>query len=1111
MEKDNKKIRMKELDLQDKYLVNFLTERPDGLRYKEVKANTVSSQFFVVEDLKHFISSTTLNKDNYRKLLRKFGSEKELLDKFMEFLNQRIKEAMNMAIFINGNKSVTFEGVKLHLFYPSGSETHEDKLFDENIFSVVQELPYTFRYEGKQIFSFRSDLSFFLNGIYLGYSELKSNYNNQNARNNGCKKVAKDYLQAVQEYLVIAEGNDINQSIRKEFLKIFEKAIHITSTDINDTYVIRNISNQFDEIKTQVTTRIPDFDDYDKKIAKDFKPWPLRNPGGSKTERFEEMYKALYDKKMIEKEILYYNFIERELVKKESSRGKEYKHNDGKLISPRPKQKFGADKVMSKINEFLEHEAEPDYFLNKLRAELKAKGVGDVQMEELVAKRKKYQNNKNVYSLLLQYAAGFGKSNIIGWAALQLKDLRKDGEYIYDKVMLVVDRLQLRDQLDSKLHNMNIQKGMFIEADSKKSFLDALKSDKRIVVVNLQKFARVSEALTPDAISKLASLRVAFLIDEIHRSNSGDQHESMVNIFDELQNVFDVNTDYKKKHKKKNLILGFTATPSDHTLARFGEFSKYAENMPIWVPFDYYTMKEAIEDGFILNPLKGIVPVSSKMFFEIPNSGIEGFEGDTGYENIPDDTDTGIDAQGKKYAIRKKKIYQNPERIEAISKFVVERLVATVYHTIRGTAKAMLAVSSIKAAIKYKKFIDKYFAEIVKQAKYERFKDAPVYIVYSSDGQAHQNSSSLNGGLSEEKVLQNFAIKKSGLIIVVDKLQTGFDEPKLQTLFLDKEVRGINAIQTISRVNRTIKYKNDCKIVDFSYKNINVKNIKAAFERFSNVVVSDFDPLGDEAKLEIYYDELKQSEIYTAHFDKFVKYEKDELEFLTIMEIENGFAGFIHNNKKEAGELKNKINNYFKILNLIEFVIELDPRFSEEYFLQFWKRFNNEYNNINKQDEIIDDVEIYFDNKIGIIAPPEYKEKVKKPGLSGGTSGPADKPYKFDILKVIAKRNQEEEAIEELIKDFETKIEKFFAYVKADEAGKRVVAKMRDDGSAFDSEEIYADFTKLYNKFIRRNAELGEFFIRETRDNITQLCDDFEKTLIKLYPDNDILSMAAEP
>ncbi len=110
----------------------------------------------------------------------------------------------------------------------------------------------------------------------------------------------------------------------------------------------------------------------------------------------------------------------------------------------------------------------------------------------------------------------------------------------------------------------------------------------------------------------------------------------------------------------------------------------------------------------------------------------------------------------------------------------------------------MLAVSSNKSAISYKQYIDKFYCEIVKEKKYERFAEAPVFIVYS-ESQEHKSPNSLNDGLSEEKVLQNFAIKKNGLMIVVDKLQTGFDEPKLHTLFLDKEISGINAIQTISR------------------------------------------------------------------------------------------------------------------------------------------------------------------------------------------------------------------------------------------------------------------------------------------------------------------------
>ena len=1087
---------MKELDLQDKYLINFLCERPDGLRYKEAKANTVSTQFFIVEDLKHFVSETELNKGNYKKLLKKFKSEKDLLNALTLFLDEKIKSSMNMAIFINTFKSVTFEGVKLHLFYPSGSEFEEDNLFDQNVFSVVQELPYSFRYEGKQHFSFRPDLSFFLNGIFLGYSELKSNWNNQTSMKNGRMKVLKDYLNAVQEYLTIADKNDFSQNIRKDFLKIFEKAIHITSTDIAETYVIRNISNHFDEIKTTVQNGSYDFDQYEKKVLKDFKPYPLRNKNASKTERFEEVFKALYDKKMIEKEILYYNFIERELIKKEGSKTKEYKHNDGRLISPRPKQKFGTDKVISKINEFLEHEEEPDYFIRKLEAELRAKRIGEGQIKELIAKRLKYQNNKTVYSLLMQYAAGFGKSNIIGWTALQLKDLRKDGEYVYDKVMLVVDRLQLRDQLDSKLHNMNIQKGMFIEANDKKSFITALSSDKRIVVVNLQKFTSVDNILDPSVVKKLSKMRIAFLIDEIHRSNSGVQHEEMISVFDELQSSFDQSKDYQKQQSKKNLIVGFTATPSDHTLARFGEFNKYAESEKIWIPFDSYTMREAIEDGFILNPIKGIVPVSAKMFFEIPDNDLEGFEGDLGYgfEAIPEDTDTGIDEYGKKYAIRKQNIYLNTERIEAISKFIVERLVSSVYHNIRGTAKAMLAASSIPAAIKYKGFIDKYYAEIVKHKRYERFAEAPIYVVYS-DNQEHRSASGLNSGLSEEKVLQNFAIKKNGLIIVVDKLQTGFDEPKLHTLFLDKEIRGINAIQTISRVNRTTKYKNDCKIIDFSYKNVNVKNIKAAFEHFSNVVVSDFDPLGDEEKLVDLYKELNTHLVFKTHFQLFKSYHTTNPDVSIILTMENALDDYIRNQKEEAAKLKEKVLAYFKILNLIEFVIDLDQKYCEKLLLDFWRKYNMLYNQINKQDEIIDDVEIYFDNRIGITAPKDPKPNSTKSPVAEPPGPGYGNKYKYSILKVIEKRNQEEEAIAELIADFENKITALFQFIKQDEMGVRLIAKINDDGSAFSQEEIYADFTKLYRKYSIKNKDLGDFFIRETKDNLTQLCDDFERSL----------------
>ena len=114
-----------------------------------------------------------------------------------------------MALFINANKSITIEGTKLHLFYTSDSVIHDDALFDENIFSVVQELPYKFNYQGAQIFAFRPDIVTFVNGIYLGYSELKSNYTSQTASKNGRGKVIKDYFEAVKVYHQYIDANEM--------------------------------------------------------------------------------------------------------------------------------------------------------------------------------------------------------------------------------------------------------------------------------------------------------------------------------------------------------------------------------------------------------------------------------------------------------------------------------------------------------------------------------------------------------------------------------------------------------------------------------------------------------------------------------------------------------------------------------------------------------------------------------------------------------------------------------------------------------------------------------------------------------------------------------------
>ncbi len=1067
---------MSELHLQDKFLIPFFCQE---LGYQEVKANTITNSLIIEEDLQTFISTTELNRKPYEILLKKYQNKaKELLSELIELIQERIASSRNMALFINANKSVTLKGIKLYLFYTDDSVIHNSSLFEQNIFSVVQELPYRYEYQDKQIFSFRPDISLFVNGIYLGYSELKSNFSNQTARKNGRNKVIKDYFEAVRAYYETFDRNPYlndKDKHRKDFLKIFEKAIHITTTDIAETYVIRTIDHFFEEILTTCREGKYDREEYDKRAIKIFKPYPLLNPEADKKDKLKQLFSAHYSKNALEKEILYYNFIERDVYVVKGK--KELKNELGHLISPRPKQKFGTDKILAKIDEFLEHETEDDYFIHKLEQQLAH--VSPSKRTELIEKRKAYANNKNVYSLLLQYAAGFGKSNIIGWAALQLKDLRRNGKYVYDKITIVVDRLQLRSQIDSKMLNMNIDNRMYIEANNKKTFEDALKSDTRLVIVNLQKFGAVREMLDADTLQKLAQLRIVFLIDEIHRSNSGERHEEMVNIFDELQTPFDEQIQYNQTRTKKNLIVGFTATPDDSTLARFGEFSGYAESEKLWVPFDSYTMKEAIADGFILNPLKNIVPVASKMLFDIPSNELEGFE-EPNYKDAD-----------------KKDIYENRDRINAIAQYIADLLVKDVYRQIRGTGKAMLAVYSIKAAIAYKQAVTEHFNELVKQPKYAKYADAPIHIVYSSN-QEQQNATGLNNGFTEEKVLENFALRKNGLIIVVAKLQTGFDEKRLHTLFLDKEIKGIAAIQAISRVNRTAKHKNDCKIVDFSYNNVNVQNIKDAFEHFSDVVVSDFDPFSDKRILEILFVQLKNSGVYTEFFDTFLRTFNDDAKYNnpeSYLDLENSIEKHIAANPKHTADAKAKAAQYFTILNRIEYVISLDEKYSQPSLLEFLRLFNKIYNRLHRSDDTKDAIEVYFDNQIGIIEveTKQLEPKKKKITKVAETSG-AYKVHKFDILAILEARNQQEDTKGEKIREFEAKIKDLFNYVRNCDEGKRLIVKLKSNVS---EDEIYDDFAKIYRKYkILHRNEVGDYFFKEMEDLVSKLCDDFEATIL---------------
>lgn len=1087
---------MDEKEIQHLYVMEYLCRREDegGLGYRNTSNNIVSNDLFIPSHLAEFVSKNA--PEEWKRLLKKYDfDEKALQTALKDAVKARLLDLKNVAIFFNQTKTISFEGEQLPLFYVSGAELRGDEDFKKNIFAAVEESDHKIKVGETKIYGIRPDVSFYLNGILIGYMELKCVSMGQNACEHGRTKIIKDYLSTIKALAEQEKSNPKLGKERKSVMAIYEKSIHLVASDINETYVMRGISQFYDAVHTEMMTDTPrTVDELSPELLKVFKIYPITKQTLTEQQRFEEVARALYSKKMIEKEIRYYNFIENKYEKRDGKKVKVAHH--GRLIAPRPKQKFGCDKIMARITEMLDHEKEPNYYTDKLRKELLELDIPLAKVEEIILSREQFCNNKYVYSLLMQYAAGFGKSNIIGWTALQLKDYRYDGAYAYDKIMLVVDRLQLRDQLDTMMFNMNIDKSMFIEATDKDTFIKALDSSKRIIVVNIQKFLDLKEAIDVSG-TKLKQMRVAFLIDEIHRSNSGENNRQMIDLFARLQESFN---EPGGKIIKKNLLIGFTATPSDETLTRFGEF-RSATVVPLWVPFDSYTMKEAIEDGYILDPTKHIIPYTVPIEFKLP-------------EELEDkDDDEKVNVVQSKEAV-----YAFEPRMRKIAEFLVDRLVSLVYGKIRGEGKAMFAVSSVPLAIRYCNIIRELYAKKCENPLYARYKDAPISIVYS-DSQQNEACSTLNGGKSEAKVIQDFKGAKNGLMIVVDKLQTGFDEPKLHTLFLDKEINDINAIQTISRVNRTCKYKNECHVIDFSWKHVNINNINLAFKKYCDMVVSNFNPEEEAKEVAREYKLLKASEPYVNWFARFQK-ERHDPKFA--LEMEDGIRKWIlqciaqeeaarkfnteHSLKpgdalyqieeNKARDLRMLVGHYASLIYSLKDVYVIDPKYTDETFLAFWNIYCRIYRDATKKPNggdkwIFEPVDSDETPGITLIEETDPGE----PSNGGGNHGPftPSKPTEpkgkslRQILEILGRLNAEEKITAQQARLWLMEIGKMFQYMKDDE---NLCAYLKDD--KFDNEKKFAEYRKVQNRYrltlnTRPDFVLVNEFKKLLSDNIEQL------------------------
>lgn len=406
---------------------------------------------------------------------------------------------------------------------------------------------------------------------------------------------------------------------------------------------------------------------------------------------------------------------------------------------------------------------------------------------------------------LIQHSAGSGKSNSIAWLSYRLSSLHNDtNNRIFDSVIVITDRRVLDSQLQNTIYQFEHKDGVVQKIDKDSTQLaNAITAGSHIIITTLQKFPYILEK-----IGEIPARNYAVIIDEAHSSQGGEATKKMKEVLsaksleeaekDEAYSGLedDVEDEIRKsmlaRGKQNNLsFFAFTATPKAKTVEVFGTMGKNGKPEP----FDLYSMKQAIQEGFILDVLKNYT--TYKTYFKLS-------------KQIEDDPKV-----NKKKASRAigRFMSLHPHNLAQKTEVMVEHFRQIVSKKIGGKAKAMVVSSSRLHAVRYKEEFDKYIKE-------KGYTDIKTIVAFSGkvihDGSPEGVSEVEINGFSEKELPRKFASDEYQLLLVADKYQTGFDQPLLHTMYVDKKLSGVKAVQTLSRLNRMCVGKEDTFVLDFA-------------------------------------------------------------------------------------------------------------------------------------------------------------------------------------------------------------------------------------------------------------------------------------------------------
>lgn len=678
----------------------------------------------------------------------------------LKFFNRLSQEITKRGVTDVLRKGYKFNGSTFDLYYPLPSELNPSAkaAYEKNIFGVIRQVMYS------KLNTNEIDFVVFINGLPLATFELKNNYTGQT------------YENAIKQYKTDRDPKEL-------LLQKKRCAVHFA----------------LDDCQAWMCTELCGKDSW-------FLPFNRGVDGGAGNPVVEGDTMTSYVwKDMLTKPTLS-NIIENfaQVIKSEDKKSHAVKE---KVIWPRFHQ------------------------LDAVRSLLYVTKISDIGRR-----------------FLIQHSAGSGKSNSITWLAYQLVTLLQPNQQpFFDSIIVVTDRINLDRQIRDNINAFQRLSNNVGWADNSASLRELLQGGKKIIISTIFKFSFILDEIG----NTLKDRRFAIIIDEAHSSQNGSLSANMatgisgnaapviplhtgesafsaaaeepVAFTEPEEDVEDkIHRILKGRKMAKNAnYYAFTATPKNKTLEMFGDKVDRVNEEPLYIPFHEYTMKQAIEEGFILDVLKNYTPYSS--YYRV----MKAVEEDPEYD--------------KKRALGKIRAYveAQPQTIEKKAEIIVDHFLKKVYMKIGGKARAMVITSSIERAIEFYKVISKMLIE--RNSSYK------AIVAFTNKVIAGKvvTEADLNGFPSAE-IEQRIEQEPYRFLIVADKFQTGYDQPLLHTMYVDKQLSDLKAVQTLSRLNRCHPKKQDTFVLDFAN---DPEVIRESFQRYYKTTIlegeSDINKLND--------------------------------------------------------------------------------------------------------------------------------------------------------------------------------------------------------------------------------------------------------------------------